>query len=324
MATTFTTNYGFDKPAIADTNWGGIRNTNMDDMDAELFKPRIGQSALAWGATTTIDVSLARVFTGTNSQVSTIAFSNVPSTFPNGAVVPVVQLLLVLTNGGAFAVTWPAAVVWENGDVDPVLTSSGVDILSLLTRDGGTTWYGRVLHQKAFVIGGDVQHNGKVSSRIGGSTTLNRVAHAFWTAANRTTTSTLLTSVADVDIPAGAWDRNGAGVEITYSGIIGATNTLVTIVLNASTLLSFTADAGTNFMVHARVIRRAASSQRADVVRHSVETTISATTVTMVTLTLNEASINPIVFGCDQVGAGTFTLQTATVKYLDPDTADVS
>lgn len=141
MATTFSANYGFDKPANGDTGWGGIRNTNMDDLDAELFKPRIGQSALAWGATTTIDVSLARVFTGTVNAISTIAFSNVPATFPNGAVVPTVRIWLLLTNAGAFAISWPASIVWLKGAA-PVFRASGVSVVELVTRDGGTTWYG--------------------------------------------------------------------------------------------------------------------------------------------------------------------------------------
>jgi len=148
MATTFTTNYGFDKPAISDLNWGGARNTNMDDVDAELFKPRIGQTAPTVGATTTLDLSVARVFVFTVTQITTIAFSNVPSTFPNGAVVPAVRIWLKITNGSAFAVTWPASIVWPNLDTDPFLTISGVDWVELLTVDGGTTWYGSVLHQK--------------------------------------------------------------------------------------------------------------------------------------------------------------------------------
>lgn len=141
MPTILTSNYGFDKPTTGDTGWGPLRNTNMDDLDGELFKPRIGQSALSWGATTTVDLSLARVFTGTVNAISTIAFSNVPATFPNGAVVPAVRIWLLLTNAGAFAITWPASVSWLKGAA-PAFRASGVSIVELVTRDGGTTWYG--------------------------------------------------------------------------------------------------------------------------------------------------------------------------------------
>lgn len=140
MSTTFTQNYGFGKPATGDPGWGPLRNTNVDDLDAELFKPRIGQATLTWGATTTVDLSAARVFVGTNTGISTIAFANVPSDFPNGAAVPSVRILLILTNGGANAITWPASVVWLSGG-PPTLKVSGVDVLELTTRDGGTTWY---------------------------------------------------------------------------------------------------------------------------------------------------------------------------------------
>jgi hypothetical protein len=81
------------------------------------------------------------VFTSTVNAISTIAFSNVPATFPNGAVVPVVRIWLVLTNAGAFAITFPASVNWLKGAA-PIFRASGVSIVELVTRDGGTTWYG--------------------------------------------------------------------------------------------------------------------------------------------------------------------------------------
>ena len=45
---------------------------------------------------------------------------------------------LELTNGGAFTVAWPAAVVWDGG-VEPTLQTAGVDVIIFWTRDGGTT-----------------------------------------------------------------------------------------------------------------------------------------------------------------------------------------
>jgi hypothetical protein len=48
---------------------------------------------------------------------------------------------LELNNAGGFAPVWPAAVVWANNDVEPVWTT-GIDIVSFLTRDNGATWRG--------------------------------------------------------------------------------------------------------------------------------------------------------------------------------------
>jgi hypothetical protein len=57
--------------------------------------------------------------------------------------------VLELTNGGAFAITWPGSVDWPGG-VAPTLTASGKDQLVFTTRDAGTTWLG-------FVAGKDIK-----------------------------------------------------------------------------------------------------------------------------------------------------------------------
>ena len=48
---------------------------------------------------------------------------------------------LVLLGSGSYVVTWPSNVKWADG-VTPTLTASGIDILTFITPDGGTTWYG--------------------------------------------------------------------------------------------------------------------------------------------------------------------------------------
>jgi hypothetical protein len=48
---------------------------------------------------------------------------------------------LVLTNGGSKTVTWDSSIKWADDEV-PELTASGVDVLTFITVDGGTTWYG--------------------------------------------------------------------------------------------------------------------------------------------------------------------------------------
>ncbi len=50
-------------------------------------------------------------------------------------------LTLVITNGGAFTVTWPASVKWAGGSA-PTFSAAGVDVVTLLTVDGGVTWLG--------------------------------------------------------------------------------------------------------------------------------------------------------------------------------------
>lgn len=83
---------------------------------------------------TAIDLNAGNVFMKTISANTSFTITGVPqgkSTMFN----------LVLTNGGAYTVTWPASVKWTAGG-PPTLTESGIDVLTFLTADGGTTWYG--------------------------------------------------------------------------------------------------------------------------------------------------------------------------------------
>lgn len=95
------------------------------------------------GATRTFDLEVANFFSATLDQNSTFTFSNPPASGDFGAFV------LELTNGGAFTITFPAAVDWPGGTA-PSLTASGVDQLVFTTRDAGTTWFG-------FVAGLDIK-----------------------------------------------------------------------------------------------------------------------------------------------------------------------
>jgi hypothetical protein len=95
------------------------------------------------GATRTLDLSVANFFSATLDQACTFTFSNPPASGDFGTFV------LELTNGGAFAITYPASVDFVGG-VAPTLTASGVDQLVFTTRDGGTTYF-------AFVAGLDIK-----------------------------------------------------------------------------------------------------------------------------------------------------------------------
>lgn len=95
------------------------------------------------GATRTLDLNDANFFSATLDQACTFTFSDPPASGDFGCFV------LELTNGGAFAITWPAAVDWPDGTA-PTLTASGVDQLVFTTRNAGTTWFG-------FVAGLDIK-----------------------------------------------------------------------------------------------------------------------------------------------------------------------
>ena len=84
---------------------------------------------------TTIDLENGNVHTATIGGNLTLTFSN-PIASGDAT-----SFVLELTNGGAYTLTFPAAVDWEGGTA-PTLTAAGVDILVFYTRDGGTTWHG--------------------------------------------------------------------------------------------------------------------------------------------------------------------------------------
>ena len=82
-----------------------------------------------------VDLTLGNVQTYTLSGNQTLTFTNPPATGTAGS------FTLILTNGGSATLTWPTSVDWAGGSA-PGLTSSGVDVLTFTTIDGGTIWYG--------------------------------------------------------------------------------------------------------------------------------------------------------------------------------------
>ena len=82
----------------------------------------------------TIDVSLGSCFTKTITGTTSFDITGCPA--GKSAI-----FTLVLTNGGSKTVTWASSVKWADDEV-PELTASGTDILTFITVDGGTTWYG--------------------------------------------------------------------------------------------------------------------------------------------------------------------------------------
>ena len=74
----------------------------------------------------------------------TLTFSNPPASGTAGSF----TLILVQDGTGSRTVTWPAAVDWASATAPTLSTGAGdVDILTFLTLDAGTTWYGFVAGQ---------------------------------------------------------------------------------------------------------------------------------------------------------------------------------
>ena len=83
-----------------------------------------------------IDLSDGAVFTKTIASDTTFTITGCPTG-------KAATFNLILTNGGAYTITWPASVEWKD-DTPPNLTASGMDVLTFLTPDGGINWYGTV------------------------------------------------------------------------------------------------------------------------------------------------------------------------------------
>jgi hypothetical protein len=89
-------------------------------------------------AASNLDLSTGNYFSKTISATTTFTVSNVPA---SGTAF---SLILDLTNGGGYPITWWSGVVWAGGSA-PVLTNVGRDTLGFFTYDGGSTWTGLVL-----------------------------------------------------------------------------------------------------------------------------------------------------------------------------------
>ena len=88
------------------------------------------------GGTQALDIALGNVQTATvDTSTNTFTFDN-PSISGKSC-----SFTLILTNGASQTVVWPTSVDWAGGSA-PTLTASGIDILTFMTIDGGTIWYG--------------------------------------------------------------------------------------------------------------------------------------------------------------------------------------
>lgn len=168
MATT--PNYGWTVPTVGGDSgaWGTILNAAFNAADASLktidnlvntMLPKSGgtmtgaltakttaqvRSFLGGvSGTVTLDLSQFQFYSATISGNTTFALSN----WPTGGVTSGFSLLL--TNPGAFTITWPTGTKWPGG-APPAFTVSGMDRVVFISDDAGVTWH-------AVVVGQDIR-----------------------------------------------------------------------------------------------------------------------------------------------------------------------
>jgi len=116
-----------------DTNDDGT----VDSADVAERVEETSSTTASSGATETLDLSTASVFNVTLSDNCTFTFSNSPSDSFG------FTLILNQDGTGSRTATWPAAVEWAGGTAPTLTTTaSATDVLTFITDDGGTTWYG--------------------------------------------------------------------------------------------------------------------------------------------------------------------------------------
>ena len=112
-------------------------NTASPTFTGTVTAPSLAMTGPARGnvsavAASAIDAAVGNYFTKTAGGNLTWTMTNVPATSSW-------YFVLRLTNGGAYAMTWPGSFKWPGGAA-PILTASGVDMIIGVTDDGGTTF----------------------------------------------------------------------------------------------------------------------------------------------------------------------------------------
>lgn len=95
------------------------------------------RQAVTSTSTTTLDCSLYNQFVITlAASITTLTLSNIPA---SGNVYT--ATLWIIQGAGPYTITWPGAIKWPSGTAPTLSTTNGkIDVVTLATYDGGTTW----------------------------------------------------------------------------------------------------------------------------------------------------------------------------------------
>lgn len=92
----------------------------------------------------TTDLTTGSVFKLTMGGNTAITFSNVPA----AGLTTTITFMLIQDGTGTRVPSFPAAVLWQGGTAPTWSTASGeIDIITMFTDDGGTTWYANLVGQ---------------------------------------------------------------------------------------------------------------------------------------------------------------------------------
>jgi len=302
MAETFTPLYAFSKFADGDTGWGTSVDTDFTNIENEIARGRIPFLSPTVGATTTLDLSQtvgARVFVFTVSQATSIAITNVPSASFSA------EIRLVIVNGSAFTVTWPASVSWLGG-VAPVLKTSGTDLVEMQTKDGGTTWFAAVRADRRFQLGSSTAQAAPITTPNVDNTT---------SASGAGSPANLKSYV----LPANALAVNGQGLRIRAWGTTAnnANAKAVRIAFGATLVANFTLAINTAaaWVVEAMVYRTGAATQDA-VQFYGQHSATSATGPNITTPAETLSGAVTVQCSCTQTSAADVVQEGFTVEYI--------
>jgi hypothetical protein len=92
----------------------------------------------------------------------------------------IARLTLEIHNAGAYAINWPASVVWPDG-IEPTLTPNGTDVIVLTTTTGGNVVHGFPAGINFGTGGVDPGNGGGGGGGDGTARTVNHISAAFYT-----------------------------------------------------------------------------------------------------------------------------------------------
>lgn len=117
---------------------GYFTGTNVETILAELGALVEGVQAHGNTGSTETFAATKGVHTATLNANCTFTFTALASGLASGMV-----LILTQDGTGSRTVTWPGSVVWPGGSAPTLSTAAAsVDVLTFLSVDGGTTWFG--------------------------------------------------------------------------------------------------------------------------------------------------------------------------------------